>query len=295
MPTAGCGAARMVALVKNALSIDLEDWYHPELVKRYAPADPEGQVENATGEILALLARHEVRATFFIVGDVARKHPELVKTIFRQGHEIACHGMTHTPLWDLSVEEFEAELEAFQVLIADLLGGIKIHGFRAPTFSLDHRTPNALKTLVRRDFSYDTSIFPFETDIYGMKDAPCFLYRPNLDNPALIDAASQLVEFPMSVFQMGRIRIPVSGGFYLRVIPYWLLKILLKRINKTRPFIIYLHPWETHIMTPRIKGIGLKNRFITYYGTRSALNKFERLLGDFEFESVIDVIRREAP
>lgn len=283
----------MDASVKNALSIDLEDWYHPELLRMSAPKDPVDQVADATRDILSLLERRDVRATFFIVGDVARKHPGLVKTIFEMGHEIACHGMTHRPLWDLSTEEFDEELEDFRALMEGVLGDVKIYGFRAPTFSINHKTKGALDILIKHDYLYDTSVFPFETDLYGMKDAPCTIYRPNLDDPGLIDAECKLLEFPMTVFQMGKIRIPVSGGFYLRVIPYSVLRPLLKRINRTRPFVIYLHPWETYAATPKVKGLGLKNRFITYYGMKGALKKLERLLQDFTFEPVIDVLRRE--
>ena len=279
--------------MKNALTIDLEDWYHPELVKRRAPANPAPQVVEATQRILDLLNRHGVRATFFILGDVARKHPDLIRTICAQGHEIASHGVSHTPLWDLDYEGLDQELKSFRAIMAEVLGpGVNISGFRAPTFSMDNRTRYAMKCLVDNGYRYDTSIFPAKNYVYGLKDAPCALYRPDLRDLSRPDARSDILEFPLTVFEWGRVRIPVSGGFYLRVFPYFVLRSLLRRVNRARPFVIYFHPWEVHPETPRVKGIGLKNTLITYYGMKSAFRKIERLLEDFEFEPMIDVIRR---
>lgn len=279
--------------MKNALTIDLEDWYHPELVKRYVQGDPAPQVVEATDQILRLLDRHRVRATFFVLGDIARKHPDLIRTIHARGHEIASHGTSHTPLWDLDYEGLDQELKSFRAVMADVLGpAVNISGFRAPTFSMDNRTRYALRCLVDNGYRYDTSIFPAKNHIYGVKDAPCTLYRPDLNDLRLKDARSDILEFPLTVFEWGRVRIPVSGGFYLRVFPYFILRALLRKINRTRPFVIYFHPWEAYPETPRVKGIGLKNALITYYGIKDAFEKIERLLQDFEFEPMIDVIQR---
>lgn len=279
--------------MKNALTIDLEDWYHPELIKRHVQGDPEPQVADATDRILRLLDRHRVRATFFILGDVARKHPDLIRAIHDEGHEIASHGMTHAPLWDLDYDGLDRELKSFNEVMAEVLGPeASISGFRAPTFSMDNRTRYAMKCLVDNGYLYDTSIFPAKNYMYGVKDAPCALYRPDLNDLSREDARSNILEFPLTVFEWGRVRIPVSGGFYLRVFPYPFLRSLLRKINRTRPFVIYFHPWEVYPETPRVKGIGLKSHFITYYGAKKALGKMERLLQDFEFEPMIDVIQR---
>lgn len=281
--------------MKNALTVDLEDWYHPELVKRHVRGDVEPQIVDATDRILRLLDRHRVRATFFILGDVARKHPDLIRTLHAGSHEIASHGATHTPLWDLDYERLDRELKTFRAVMAEALGPeVNISGFRAPTFSMDNRTRYAMKCLVDNGYLYDTSIFPAKNYIYGVKDAPCTLYRPDLHDLSRADDRSDILEFPLTVFEWGRIRIPVSGGFYLRVFPYFILRSLLRKINRTRPFVIYLHPWEVYPDTPRVKGIGLKNALITYYGIKDAFRKIERLLQDFEFEPMIDVIRTQA-
>jgi polysaccharide deacetylase family protein (PEP-CTERM system associated) len=282
--------------VKNALTIDLEDWYHPELVKRHVQGEPESQVVASGNEILDLLDRYCVRATFFVLGDVARKHPELVSRVRDKGHEIASHGMTHKPLWDLTPDELDGELKEFAELMARILGdGVTVRGYRAPTFSLDNRTKYAVECLVRNGYLYDTSIFPAKNYVYGVADAPCTVYRPDAADVSRADEHSPLVEFPLTVYQLGKIRIPVSGGFYMRVLPYFLFRALLRRINRQRPFVIYFHPWETHRQTPRVKSLGLKSYFITYYGMRGALKKIERLLQDFEFEPMFDVLGKMMP
>lgn len=279
--------------MKNALSIDLEDWYHPELVRRHIKGNPRPQIVDSADRILSLLDKYNTKATFFILGDVARRNPELIKAIYSKGHEIASHGMSHLPLWDLDYDKFDKELKSFNALISGILQKeIKIYGFRAPTFSIDNRTKYALKCLIANHYQYDSSIFPVKNYMYGIKDAPCSVYKPDLDNLRLKNESSKIIEFPLTVFQLGRIRIPVSGGFYLRVLPYFVLKAILKRINRTRPFIIYFHPWETFFDTPQIKKIGFKNRFITYYGINDCLKKIENLMRDFEFGPVTDVIDR---
>jgi polysaccharide deacetylase family protein (PEP-CTERM system associated) len=288
--------AREGYAMKNALTVDLEDWYHPELVKRQVRGEPASQIVASTHEILDLFDRHHVKATFFVLGDVARKHPDLIRTIHRQGHEIASHGMSHKPLWDLSADEFDEELRQFARLMADLLGdGVKLKGFRAPTFSLDNRTKYALGCLERHGYAYDTSVFPVKNYMYGVSGAPCTTYRPDADDVGRADDGAALVEFPMTVCELGRFRVPVSGGFYLRVLPYFVFRALLRRVNRERPFVLYFHPWETHRHTPRTRGIGLKNALITYYGLRGALRKIERLLQDFEFEPMADVLDRVTP
>jgi polysaccharide deacetylase family protein (PEP-CTERM system associated) len=280
--------------VVNALSIDLEDWFHAELVRRRLAGEPERQVVRATEPILDLLDRHAVKATFFVLGDCARAHPELVRGIHARGHEIASHGMTHRPLWDLDAASFRDELREFRGLIGGLLGpDAPIYGFRAPTFSLDDRTRYAFGPLAAEGYVYDTSVFPVRNYMYGVAGAPCSIYRPDPDHVAGSRRDGPLLEFPMSVCELGPLRVPVSGGFYLRVTPYPLLRALLRRVNRQRPFVIYLHPWETHAGTPRVAGLSWAESFITYAGRDGALRKLERLLEDFRFAPMIDVLRGE--
>ncbi len=279
--------------VTNALSIDLEDWFHPELIRRHVRGVLERQVARATQPILELLDRFAVKATFFVLGDVAQHHPDLVRRIHEGGHEIASHGMTHRPLWELDAASFGAELRDFRALIGRVLGpDVPIYGFRAPTFSLDDRTRYAFGPLVAEGYVYDTSVFPVRNYLYGVAGAPCSIYRPDPDAVARPSRDGPLLEFPLSVCEWGPARIPVSGGFYLRLTPYLALRALLRRVNRTRPFVIYVHPWETFAGTPRVDGVGWKDAFITYTGRRGALRKLERLLGDFRFAPMLEVLRQ---
>ncbi len=275
----------------NALSIDLEDYYHPELVRKHI-ATIEPRITESAGKILSLLNKYNVKATFFILTDVAKKNPALIKRIHAEGHEIASHGSTHTPLWDLTPEAFEQELKDSRYTITQILGPeVDMKGFRAPTFSLDNKTKFALPILFSNGFTYDTSIFPAKTPLYGVPDAPCKLYKVDENDVAKEKQGGILIEFPLTVYRKFGISIPISGGFYLRAIPYFLLKRLLKATNKKgHPFVIYFHPWEIDPQTPRIKTISLKNQLITYYGINDALQKIEKLLNDFQFQPMANVI-----
>lgn len=279
--------------MKNALSIDLEDWYHPELLRKYIRGIPKPQIIDSTMKILILLDKYKLKATFFILGEIAKKYPDLIKEIYNKGHELASHGMSHLPLWNLNYDKFDIELKDFNNLIKKILGNkVKIEGFRAPTFSLDHTTKYALKCLINNKFSYDSSIFPLRTPLYGVKNAPTSIYKPRISEINLNDNQSKIVEFPLSVINFKNLKIPISGGFYLRIIPYFVYKILLKMINKRKkPFIIYFHPWEIYPKTFRIKMINFFKYFITYFGINNAFKKIEKLLRDFEFAPVKEVIK----
>jgi polysaccharide deacetylase family protein (PEP-CTERM system associated) len=283
--------------INNALSIDLEDWFHAELIRPHVrTARPERRVEWATEPILVLLKRYGVRATFFVVGDVLRHHRALVRRIYDEGHEIGCHGWSHRTLWSLDAERFDEELEEFDQDVAEILPPDKVVGFRAPTFSLDERTSWALDVLRRRGYRYDSSIFPVRNYLYGVSDAPPRPYRPTseeltVDHPTSQPADSQLVEFPMTVCRLAGMPIPISGGFYLRVIPQPALRLLLGQVNaQGHPFVIYVHPWEADSLTPRMKDLSWTNRLVTYYNARSVLVKLEDLLKRFRFAPLCDVL-----
>jgi len=276
----------------NALSIDLEDWYHPELIKAFInTATKSAQIEEAVSPIMDLLDRYNVKATFFVLGEVARANPQLIKKIYSKGHEIASHGMNHVPLWRLNRENFAKQLDDFQALVREIVGGnITIKGFRAPSFSLDESTSWALEVLKEKGYKYDSSIFPFKNKLYGVNGAPLKIYEPSVSDIRLNSRGGGFMEFPLAVYEFCGIRIPVSGGAYFRFMPLFLIKMLLKRINKTRPFVFYLHPWESCRLTPRVKGISGSNYLITYWGIPGVLNKFEKLLNAFSFKPVCEVL-----
>jgi polysaccharide deacetylase family protein (PEP-CTERM system associated) len=276
----------------NALSIDVEDWFHVELIRsRISGDEPERRVAWAVEPILSLLARYDVRATFFVVGDIMRHHPDLVERIRAAGHEIGCHGWSHRPLWSLAPERFAEELDTFDRDAAAVMPIQEIIGFRAPTFSIDERTTWAVDVLRSRGYLYDSSVFPARNYMYGVDGCPPHPYRPTSRELTTHHPEGDLLEYPMTVYRLGELAVPISGGFYLRAIPLPVLRGLLSRVNAGgNPFVIYLHPWETDIHTPRVKRLSLMSRFITYYNMGSTLKKLEALLGAYEFAPLREVL-----
>jgi len=277
----------------HALSIDVEEWYHPELVRDRVPAcDRCRQAPDATLPILDLLDRHGVQATFFIVGETAGECPDLIREIECRGHEIGCHTYSHRTLWDMTPASFAAELAQYQAMMQDILGdGADIIGFRAPTFSLDARTNWAIDVLLEYNYRYDSSIFPFKSPLYGVAGAPDAPYRVSSVDVSRPESDGRLVEFPMTVCQWGPLRIPVSGGVYLRGLPMSLLNACLRRVERERSFVIYAHPWETHDQTP-VASLPALSRLATYYNVRGALGKLEKLLQTYRFAPLRTVLAR---
>lgn len=272
----------------NALSIDLEEWYHSELVE--GRRSTFSQVEDATKPILDLLDRYQTKASFFVVGEVAEQNPDLIRSIFQKGHEIGCHSFSHKLLWNLDENLFREELERFHSVIEKILGKIGMRGFRAPCFSIDNRNRWALRVLLDFGYQYDASIFPLKiSPLYGISGAPTRPYRISLEDVRKEDPQSPLMEFPLCPLVIGRLRVPISGGFYLRVLPLSFLHWGLKRINRSQPFVVYFHPWEGYEKTPRFK-LPRHKRVISYYGICSALKKFEFLLKHFRFARVDQVL-----
>jgi len=310
----------------NALTIDLEDWYHPELVRHRLPApgsehsetwprrgdaqsrprprngetvhSPGGgemlgewqaQIERPTQLLLDLLQERGIKATFFVVGEIAQRHPRLIESIVDQGHELACHGMSHRPLWEMRPDEFRSELQEFAGTMSTVAPGVEVIGFRAPTFSLDNRTRWALGILSEFGYRYDSSIFPLRTPLYGVNNCPLAPYRPSLEDVAITDEAGALLEFPMSVWTWAGLRVPVCGGFYLRALPLRFIKFSLRRINQSRPFTIYVHPWETSPDTPRL-ALPFVPRFVTYYNIKNMMHRLADLMGAFSFAPMRTVL-----
>jgi polysaccharide deacetylase family protein (PEP-CTERM system associated) len=283
--------------MRNALTIDLEDWYHPELVRHHLPGSTPGTeglrrtlIERSTQHLLNMLRERGISATFFVVGEVAQQHPQLIQTIVEHGHELACHGMSHKPLWEMTADTFRAELDAFGATMLEIVPHVEIVGFRAPTFSLDNGTRWALNVLAEHGFRYDSSVFPVRTPVYGVATAPLAPYCPSAQDIAVADEKAELVEFPMSVWSLLGWRVPVSGGFYLRALPFRLVKYCLQQINRQRPFAVYVHPWEISSDTPRL-ALPLTARFVTYYNMANMLPRLESLLDTFSFAPMRTVLQ----
>ncbi len=276
----------------NAFTIDVEDYFHVAALAPSIPrsrwSDMEYRCEGNVDRLLAMLEEHGVHGTFFILGWVAERSPQLVRKIAAAGHEIACHGQSHELIYKQSPEVFRAETTRAKHFVEDLLG-IRVEGYRAASFSIVKSSLWALDCLIDLGFRYDSSVFPVRHDRYGIADAP--------RQPYFIEAPSgrKLLEFPMSVASMGGATVPVSGGGYFRIFPYWLNKAGLSQINRAgRPFVFYLHPWEIDTGQPKISA-SLLSTFRHYTNVGRCEQRLRRLLKDFRFGSMRAVLDGIAP
>jgi polysaccharide deacetylase family protein (PEP-CTERM system associated) len=243
----------------NALSIDLEHWWCNEFLTDHLPVNKEVQIVESLNPLLKLLNKYNVRATFFVLGEVAEAYPEIVEDIFENGHEIACHAYSHKTLYKLGKDGFEAEIKKSK----KILSKFETIGFRAPSFSVNNTTGWVFDILEKYGFEYDSSIFPIKTELYGVLNAPLGLYKPSKNDVATNDPEGKIIEFPLSVLRFAGMNIPIAGGFYLRTLPLWFLVNAIRKVNKERPAIIYIHPWELYQKTPRMNA-PFKSRFIAY-------------------------------
>ena len=276
--------------VTNAFSVDVEDYFHvsafastirPENWERL-----ESRVERNTERVLARLDEHGVKATFFVLGWIAQRHPALIQGIYRQGHEVACHGFSHQLVYRQSQATFREETLRAKGILEDIIQA-PVLGYRAASYSITARSIWALDVLAEAGFRYDSSIFPVRHDLYGMPNAPRLPYR--METPS----GHTLVEFPLTTKRMLGAQLPVAGGGYFRLYPYRLTKWALRSINRreSRPFIFYLHPWEVDPQQPRIVGAPWRSRFRHYNNLDRCEARLVRLLGDFRFAPVREVLR----
>jgi polysaccharide deacetylase family protein (PEP-CTERM system associated) len=273
----------------NAFSVDVEDYFQ---VAALAPAiaveswpTRELRVEANTEVILKLCAEKNIRGTFFILGWVAEKSPQLVKRIAAAGHEIACHGYSHQLIYRQTQEVFRQETFRAKGFLEDTIGNA-VTGYRAASFSITRDSLWALDTLIDAGFEYDSSVFPIHHDRYGIPGAS--------PAPGRIVAPSKrtLVEFPMSAAKFFGVQVPVSGGGYFRILPYWVTRAGLKQINEQagRPFTFYLHPWEVDPGQPRVKNISAFSRFRHYTNLHKCEPRLRRVLSDFSFGTMREVL-----
>jgi len=273
----------------NLLTVDLEEWYHPEYVKNKTLFRKEERIQHSLKKTLDLLNQHNLKATFFVVGELVEKHPEIIESIREDDHEIAFHGYCHEPLWNLDAEALCAEIKKFNSLI-----GEKCAGFRAPSFSLDNKTKWALKVLENSGYQYDSSLFPAKTPLYGVWNAPTTPYKLSHDNVTKKDENAKLWEFPLLVYKLKFIRVPVAGGFYMRFFSVNLVAKAIKKLNQQGvPAIIFFHNWELDPQTPRLK-LGLYRYFVTYHKLKETSKKLEHLLSEFQFTSIKEYMKSHA-
>jgi polysaccharide deacetylase family protein (PEP-CTERM system associated) len=276
------------SFVKNALSFDLEDYFQ---VSAFAAgggserwAGRQSRLHSATAKLLGILAAHDCKATFFILGWVAEHYPEIVREIAREGHEIACHSHEHRRIFQMSRAEFRGDTIRAKSFLEDVSGS-KIIGYRAPSFSITEDSFWAVEILAELGFGYDSSIFPIRHPNYGMPRAPRVPFR-------ICTASGPIVEFPMPTVAVGQHRAPFGGGAYLRLLPYGYTRWAIRYVNQEehQPVCLYLHPWELDVDQPRMSG-SMTSRLRHYVGLRSAERKLRQLLRDFRFLPLNNLIR----
>lgn len=275
------------APITNALTIDVEDYFHVTVfertVLRSAWGTLESRVVSSTERLLSLLGN--TTATFFVLGWVAERYPELVRTIANAGHEIASHGSEHRLVYHQTPDAFRADVRRAKAVLESITG-VEVEGYRAPSFSITTRSLWALDVLLEEGYRYDSSIFPIRHDRYGIPSSPRHPYvvhRP----------AGTLLEVPGSTTTIGPLNLPVAGGGYFRILPYAWTHWGIERINhlERRPAVFYLHPWEIDPAQPRLPA-GWLGRFRHYRNLHKTEERLRRLLQDFHFASMACVLRR---
>ena len=273
----------------NALSFDVEDYFQvaalSDAVDRSSWDSIPRRVDGNTGLLLDMLASSDTRATFFFLGWVAEREPQLVRRVAGAGHEIACHGYSHRLVYEQSPAEFREETLRSKALLEDL-AQVPVLGYRAASYSITRRSLWALDTLVEAGFVYDSSIFPVRHDIYGIPEAP---REPHL----VRREGGRLVEFPPSTACLPGLRLPVAGGGYFRIFPFSVTQWAVRRVNaEGLPFNFYLHPWEVDPCQPRVRANWL-SRFRHYTNLNGCEARLRKLLGEFRFAPVRDVLEAQ--
>jgi polysaccharide deacetylase family protein (PEP-CTERM system associated) len=266
--------------------VDVEDYYHVEafarVIDRGTWPDYDSRVERNTRRILDLFDDHKVKGTFFILGWVAERYPNLVREITARGHEPACHSYWHRLIYKLTPDEFREDTRRAKDLI-EQAGGERIYGYRAPSFSITGRSAWALDILAELGFTYDSSIFPVKHDVYGVPGAPRSPFR--VETPF-----GPIIEFPMATFRFKASgpNMPVAGGGYLRMLPYWYTKAGINRAwREGLPVVSYIHPWEIDPDQPRLNA-PFKSRLRHYSNLKKTEGRLRQLLTLDQFSSFRD-------
>jgi polysaccharide deacetylase family protein (PEP-CTERM system associated) len=277
--------------VRNALSVDVEDWFQvgafESVIARDSWPSLECRVERNTDAVLQLFDDADVKATFFTLGWVAERYPLLMRRIVKAGHEIASHGYGHDRVFTFTASEFAADLERSRKLIEDSSGAM-VTGYRAPSFSIDQRTPWAHEILAEQGYTYSSSVAPIKHDHYGWATAPRFAFRPV--------AGSDFLEIPVTTAMLGSKRLAAGGGGFFRLLPYAFSRWAIRQVNQEdlRPAVIYFHPWEIDPEQPRVANAPIKSKLRHYSRLDAMAGKLRRLAGDFQWERLDQIVAREA-
>jgi polysaccharide deacetylase family protein (PEP-CTERM system associated) len=270
----------------HCLTFDIEEHFQvsafDSLAQRGQWDRLESRVQRNTEKILAILETRKISATFFVLGWVAERHPNLIRALASAGHEVASHGYEHRMVTTQTPDQFREDIRKSKTILENLIGA-EVMGYRAPSFTIVKQTQWALQILVEEGYRYDSSIFPIRHDRYGMPGARP--YRHRLDTPI-----GSIWEVPPATVQIARARFPVAGGGYFRFFPYPLLRTLLKWAeSEGEPLVIYLHPWELDPQQPRMQG-GVISRLRHYLNLEKTEGRLLQLLGDFKFGPIRDAV-----
>jgi polysaccharide deacetylase family protein (PEP-CTERM system associated) len=277
--------------VVNGLSVDVEDWFQvgafENVIARGEWDSIRTRVEDNVYRVIDLFAEADVRATFFTLGWVAGRHPAMVRRIVEAGHEIASHGYDHARVFTFTAAEFAEDIRKARSLIEDC-AGVAVTGYRAPSFSIDHRTPWAFDVLAEQGYAYSSSVAPVVHDHYGWPEAPRFAFRPR--------AGSLLVEIPVTTALLGGRRVAAGGGGFFRVLPYAFSRWAIRQVNRVegRPAVFYFHPWEVDPDQPRVAHAPLRSRLRHYTGLTKMAGKLRELVHEFAWGRMDEVARIEA-
>ncbi|MDR0337475.1 MAG: DUF3473 domain-containing protein [Planctomycetaceae bacterium] len=277
----------------NAFSVDVEDYYQVGAFSGIISPNEWGQWESRvvanTLKILDILdsGSKPISGTFFILGWIAERFPLLVREIADRGHEIASHGFGHQLVYEMTEAEFRNDVRRTRLLLQEQ-SGQPVLGYRAPSFSIVKRTPWAHRILVEEGYRYDSSIFPIHHDLHGNADAPLEIHE-------ITTESGTIREFPPAVVRCFGQNLPIGGGGYFRFFPYFVTSYCLRSVNMSgRPFVFYIHPWEVDPKQPRIPNASLKSRFRHYLNLRRTESRLKRLLNDFNFVPIRNVLQLES-
>ncbi|WP_202945303.1 XrtA system polysaccharide deacetylase [Hahella chejuensis] len=280
-----------MVVLQNALTIDVEDYFHVAALAESISVDEwsnrECRVEKNTRNLLELFDKKGVKGTFFVLGWVAERYPHIVTDIHQAGHEVASHGYSHQLVYSQTPEVFREETAKSKDILENIIQQ-PVEGYRAASYSITAKSKWALDILCDLGFKWDSSIFPVRHDRYGMPNTP--------EDPYILQAPNgkQIVEFPLTTCPIGKYRLPIAGGGYFRLFPYWLTRWGLGRVNSLgRSFIFYLHPWEIDPKQPRVKA-SMLSTFRHYNNLDVCFSRLEALLDDFSFTTVSEVLKAQS-
>lgn len=276
--------------MRHALSVDVEDWFQvgafERVIDRASWDSCEHRVEANGHAVLDLFADAGVKATLFTLGWVAERYPAIIRRAVGEGHEIASHGWDHARVFTMTPAQFRADIARTRAVLEDV-SGVKVTGYRAPSFSIDHRTPWAHEILAAEGYAYSSSVAPVKHDHYGWPEAPRFAFRPV--------AGAELIELPVTTARFASRTLAAGGGGFFRLLPYRFSSWAIDQVaGEGRPAVFYFHPWEVDPGQPRVTDASIKSK-LRHYSRLSAMSgKLSRLMKHYDWDRTDAVAAREA-